>query len=171
MYPKFTSHSGSGILVHVNPPSCSATQDPWANPATSCLCLLHVVLSVLPHPALRKVQRPCAAGHDHLVIQRIRKACRAWWMLLSPWFNQTLYAGADIWAKMNPTKTNTLVLAKLDLLIFPAWLHNLRWKKVVIALAFPFSTLHCRLVTHLFILTIHLSPVSSSSISFSSKKI
>lgn len=171
MYPKFTSPSGSGTLVHIHPPSCSATQDPWENSVTSFLRLLHIVLLVLPHPAPWKVQGTCAADHDHLVIQRIRKVGHAWWMLLSPWFNHTLYAGADIWAKMNPIKTNTLILAKLHLLVFPAWLHNLGWKKVVITSAFHFSTLHCRLVTHLFILTIHLSPVSSSSISFSSKKI
>lgn len=71
---------------------------------------------------------------------------------------------------MNPIKANSLILAELDLLIFPTWLHNLRWKKLLITLAFLFSALHCRLVTHLFIPTIHLSPVSSSSISLSLKK-
>lgn len=58
---------------------------------------------------------------------------------------------------MNPTNTYSLILAKCVLLIFPAELHKLRCKKLVITLAFPFSTLHCRVIIHLFILTIHLS--------------
>lgn len=146
-------------------------QDPWENPITSWL---QSTFSAPPPYALQFTGNVCCwlwpPESLTYVMQRIRKVCHAWWILLSPGFNQTLYAGIHVWAKMNLIKTNSLVLARLDRLIFPAILHNLRWKKLVITLAFYFSTLCCRLITHLFILTIHLLLVSPSSISLSSKK-
>lgn len=157
MHFKFTSRSWSGSLSTFILRLAVPQQDPWENPIISCLW--STLIASPPH-ALQGTRDTCCRSWPpealSYVMQRIRKVGHAWWLLLAPWFNWTLYAGAHIWAKMNPIKPNSLILAKLDLLIFPAWLHNLRWKKLVITLAFPYSTLQCRLVTHLFILTSHL---------------
>lgn len=64
MHFKFTSHSGSGGLVHIYPASCSATTGPLGKPCHQ----LSVVHSVLPHPMLCKAPGTCAADHDHLKV-------------------------------------------------------------------------------------------------------
>lgn len=147
---KFTTHSDSTFILCLAVPQ----QDLWVNPITSSLW------STQCSPILRSARYkehvlPIVTSESlSYVMQRIRKFGHTWWMLLSPWFDQTLYARGHTWAKINPIKTNSVTLAKLDLLISPARLHNLRGKETCdITWAFSFSALHCRLVTHSFSLS------------------